>query len=100
MSGWYRLSGAGLILELHVQPGAARTEVAGLHGGRLKLRLAARASDGRANAALLEFIAVQLGAAKRDVSIETGMTSRRKRVRVVGAARGPETLLAGKDIRA
>lgn len=100
MSSWYRFSGQGLILELHVQPGAARTEVAGLHGGRLKLRLAARASDGRANAALLEFIAAQLGAAKRDVSIETGATSRRKRVRVIGAARGPETLLTGKEAHA
>ncbi len=31
------------MLELHVQPGAKRTEVAGLHGDRLKIRLAARA---------------------------------------------------------
>lgn len=77
-----------------MQPGAARTEVAGLHGGRLKLRLAARASEGSANAALVEFIAAQLGAAKRDVSIEVGATSRRKRVKVVGASRAPEALLA------
>lgn len=82
------------MLELHVQPGAARTEVVGLHDGRLKLRLAARATDGRANAALVEFIAAQLGAAKRDVSIEAGASTRRKRVRVSGATRPPEALLA------
>ena len=96
MNDWYRHAGDDLVLELHVQPGAARTEVAGLHDGRLKVRLAARASDGRANAALVEFIAAQLGAAKRDVSIETGLSARRKRVRVIGAARAAETLLHAK----
>jgi uncharacterized protein (TIGR00251 family) len=100
VSRWYRRAEEALVLELHVQPGATRTEVAGLHDGRLKVRLAARASDGRANAALLEFIAARLGAAKRDVSIEAGATSRRKRVRVVGAVCAPETLLAAKAARA
>jgi uncharacterized protein (TIGR00251 family) len=80
------------LLELHVQPGAARTEVAGLYGGRLKLRLAARAVDGKANAALIEFIAERLGAARRDVTIESGRTGRAKRVAVRNAKRGPEAL--------
>lgn len=69
-----------LVLELHVQPGASRTEVAGLHGERLKIRLAAPASDGRANQALIEFLARELGVAKRDVRIASGAASRRKRV--------------------
>ena len=89
-----RRAGERWLLELHVQPGAARTEVAGVHDGRLKLRLAARAVDGRANAALTEFIAGRLGAAKRDVTIEAGAASRRKRVSVTSAARTPEALLA------
>lgn len=96
MSRWYRRADQALMLELHVQPGATRTEVAGLHDGRLKVRLAARANGGRANAALLEFLAARLGAAKRNVSIAAGATSRRKRVRVVGAVCAPETLLAAK----
>jgi len=37
-----------VILELHVQPGASRSEFAGEHGGRLKVRLAAPATEGRA----------------------------------------------------
>jgi len=69
-----------VVLELHVQPGASRTEVAGAHGERLKIRLAARATDGRANAALIEFLARELGVARRDVSIASGAASRRKRV--------------------
>lgn len=82
-----------LLLEVHVQPGAARDEVKGLHGGRLKIRLSARAVEGAANAALIEFLAARLGAAKRDVAILAGVTSRVKRVAVRGARCGPEALL-------
>lgn len=77
-----------LVLELHVQPGASRTEVAGRHGDRLKIRLAAPASEGRANEALVEFLARELGVAKRDVKITAGASSRRKRVVVEGTS-GP-----------
>lgn len=63
-----------------------------MHGGRLKLRLAARAVEGQANAALVEFIADRLGAARRDVTIDTGGGARIKRVVVRGAKRGPEAL--------
>jgi uncharacterized protein (TIGR00251 family) len=71
-----------LILHIHVQPGARRTEVAGPHGGSLKIRVAAPALEDRANDALVEFIAEKLGVAKRDVSIASGARSREKRVEV------------------
>ena len=74
-----------MILELHVQPGAARTEFAGEHGGRLKLRLAAPPVDGKANAALVAFLAEYYGVAKRNVRIVAGANSRRKRVIIEGA---------------
>ena len=77
-----------------MQPGAARTGIAGLHGGRLKLRLAARAVDGAANAALIEFLAARFEVAKRDVLIVAGAHTRAKRVAVTGSRRGPEALLA------
>lgn len=89
---WHRLEGGRLVLELHVQPGAARTEVAGVHGERLKIRLAARALDGAANACLIELLAERLGAAKRGVEILSGASARRKRVAVRGARRGAEAL--------
>jgi len=91
---WWHARGDGLVLELHVQPGAARTGVAGVHGGRLKVRVAARATEGEANAALVEFLASRLGVPKRAVSIEAGAGSRAKRVRVQGANGDPEALLA------
>ena len=76
------------VLELHVQPGAKRTGVAGMHGERIKIRLAAPATEGRANEALIEFLAEQFGVAKRDVRILSGMKSRDKRVAIEGDAKG------------
>jgi len=75
-------------LELHVQPGAKRTEVAGMHGERIKIRLAAPPTEGRANEALIEFLADEFGVAKRDIRILSGMKSRDKRVLIEGDAKG------------
>ncbi len=79
---WRREDGDALVLTLHVQPGASRTEVAGLHGDALKVRLAAPPVDGRANDALLRFLADAFGVPVRQVALIAGETSRRKRVRV------------------
>jgi uncharacterized protein (TIGR00251 family) len=68
------------ILDLHVQPGASRTEFAGQHGGRLKVRIQEKASDGRANDALIDFLAAHYGVPKRKVRIASGLKSRQKRV--------------------
>jgi uncharacterized protein (TIGR00251 family) len=69
-----------VILELHVQPGASRTEFAGKHGERIKVRLAARAVDGKANEALIEFLALHFRVRKSSVRIAAGLKSRQKRV--------------------
>jgi hypothetical protein len=73
-----------LILELHVQPGAARSEFAGRHGERIKVRLAAPAVEGKANAALIAFLAGHFGVPRRNVRIAAGLKSRRKRVVIEG----------------
>lgn len=69
-----------MILELHVQPGASRTEFAGMHGDRVKVRLAARAAGGKANQALIEFLASHFKVRKSSVRIAAGLKSRQKRV--------------------
>jgi uncharacterized protein (TIGR00251 family) len=71
---------------LHVQPRAVRTELAGLHGGALKVRLSAPPVDGAANDALIRFIALRLGVPRRAVTVERGATSREKTVKVEGIA--------------
>jgi hypothetical protein len=74
-----------VILDLHVQPGASRTEFAGKHGERLKVRLQARAVEGKANEALIEFLAAHFRVPRRNVRIVSGLKSRRKRVEIVPA---------------
>lgn len=81
---WLVATGDGVTLRLHIQPGAKKTEVVGLHGEALKIRLAAPPVDGKANACLLAFIAERLGVAKSAVSLLSGDTSRAKRVHVIG----------------
>ena len=93
MSGWYRCNGDVLTLTLHIQPGAKRTDVAGLHGEALKIRLAAPPIEGRANEALLKFIAEAFGVPLRQVELKQGGQSRHKVVAVTGSNVVPESLL-------
>lgn len=74
----------GVLIRVHVVPRASKTETAGLQGDALKVRLQAPPVDGKANAALCGFIAGELGAPKRSVSVVSGMTSRDKTVFVSG----------------
>ena len=71
-----------IVLELHVQPGAKKTGFAGMHGERRKVRLAAPPVEGKANEALIEFLAAEYGVPKRNVTIEAGLQSRPNRVRI------------------
>lgn len=84
MADWLQAQGENVVLTLHIQPGAKKTEVAGIHGDALKIRLAAPPVDGKANDALLAFVAQSLGLAKRNVVLLSGQTSRSKRVGVNG----------------
>ncbi|MEP7327632.1 MAG: DUF167 domain-containing protein [Betaproteobacteria bacterium] len=79
---WRRDDGTALVLTLHVQPGAARTQVVGIHGDALKLKLAAPPVDGKANDALLHFLADAFGVPLRQVTLVRGQTTRAKVVRV------------------
>lgn len=85
MAEWLRESSGRTTLTLHIQPGAKKTEVAGIHGDALKIRLAAPPVDGKANAALIEFVADRLGLAKSAVALKSGQTSRRKVLEIVAA---------------
>jgi uncharacterized protein (TIGR00251 family) len=85
----------GVQLHLHVQPGARTTALAGQHGEAIKVRLAALPVDGRANEALLAFVAQSAGVARRDVALVRGASSRQKVVLVTGltVARATELFL-------
>jgi uncharacterized protein (TIGR00251 family) len=71
-----------VLLHLHVVPGAARTEIAGLHGDRLKIRVRAPAADGAANRELLRFLADLFEVGPSYLEIVRGASDRRKTVRL------------------
>lgn len=95
MSWCVQAADGSLILTLHIQPGARKTEIVGLHGEALKIRLAAPPVDGKANAALLGFLAKACGVSKSAVELVSGDTSRAKRVRLRGADPARVAGLAG-----
>ena len=87
---WRREDGAALVLTLHVQPGAKRTEVAGTYGDALRICLAAPPVDGKANALLLRFLADAFGVPLRHVTLVRGESSRAKVVRIEAPSRRPD----------
>lgn len=78
----------GIELAIKVVPGASRSEVAGVLGDRLKVRVAAPAEGGKANRAVVALVKKWLGA--RDVEIVAGLSGREKTVRVSGVLEIPE----------
>lgn len=91
--GWYRRNGEVITLTLHVQPGAKRSEIVGLHGEALKIKLAAPPIEGRANEALLKFIADLFVVPLRNTELKQGGQSRHKVVAITGSLIEPESLL-------
>ncbi len=93
MADWFRTNGGIITLTLHVQPGAKRSEITGLHGDALKLKLAAPPVEGRANEALLRFIADLFEVPLRQVELKQGGQSRHKVVAITDSKVAPESLL-------
>ena len=88
---WRRVGADGSItLTIHAQPGAKRTEVAGVHGNCLKIRIAAPAVEGRANDTLVAFLAESFGVPRRNVTLLRGETGRRKTLRIASPAARPD----------
>jgi len=73
-----------MVLRVRVTPRAGRDALAGWHDGVLRVRLAAPPVDGRANAALIRFVASTLRIPARDVRLLAGESSRHKRLAVSG----------------
>src|SRR5262249_58076234 len=91
---WVVPEGGGSLLRVHVRPGASRPGVAGLHGGALALRVAARPIEGAANREVLAVIATALEVAPSAGGVVAGARGRGKRGRVrgVGPAGGGRRL--------
>lgn len=83
---WLETTAKGLRLRIHAQPGAKRSETAGLHGDALKVRLQAPPVEGRANDELIKFLAKRLGCRRQQISLVSGELSREKVVIIEGLA--------------
>lgn len=91
MTGWHRWDGADLLLDVRVQPRAARDAFA-LEAGRLRVRTTAPPVDGAANEHLCRWLAKEFGVAPSRVSLVRGATSREKSFRIAAPARVPAAL--------
>lgn len=76
----------GVRLLLHIQPRAARTEIAGRYGDAIKVRIKSPPIDGLANEELLRFLADRFGVPSGSIELVSGHAARRKSVHVLGVS--------------
>ena len=69
-------------LKLRVVPNAKRNEVVGTYGEALKVKIQAPATEGKANAALCEYLASVLGVPVRAITLVAGEKSRDKVIEI------------------
>ena len=73
----------GVIFKVKVQPGVAKNEIVGVQGDALKIKIGAPAVKGKANKALVDFLAEKLGVKKSEIEITSGRTSKIKKIKVI-----------------
>ncbi len=78
-----------VLLDLYVQPRSSRNGLVGIHDNSVKLAITAPPVDGKANAAVVNFLASFLGLKKKDIEIKHGLNSRNKGV-LIGVLDGEE----------
>lgn len=74
-----------VIIDVHVMPNAAKTQIQGLHDGALRVRLKAPPVDGKANLALQAWLAQTMGIPRGAIELVRGDTARRKQLRVAAS---------------
>ncbi len=75
---------SGLVVSLHVQPNAPKSEVIGEFNGALKIKIKAPPVDGKANSEIQRFLSELLGVAKNQIEILKGDKSKQKKVLIRG----------------
>ena len=95
MSLILRATTSGCTLNVRVHPGARRNAITGIHDGALKISLTTPPTDGRANAALIAFLAETLNIPRAAITLTTGATSRSKTLHLEGLT--PDALTAALE---
>jgi uncharacterized protein len=78
------LPGGGVRLSVQIQPNAKKTEVVGILEDALKIKLAAQPIEGKANEALVKWLAGALGVPRSAVALTHGQTNKKKLLEVAG----------------
>lgn len=86
-------------IPVHVQPNARRNEVLGFEDGVLRVRIAAPPVKGKANKELVDFLSKLLGVSKGSITIEKGLTSRRKVIAIYGLSQAKILQRLGDESR-
>ena len=81
-----------LTLYCHIQPGAKNTQLVGQYNQRLKIQLKAAPVDGKANKALIDFLAKLLKCHRSSIHLKSGANNRQKTLIVNGVTELPELL--------
>lgn len=87
---WYRRDGEDLLLFLKIQPRSGKDAFGEIMEDTRKLRIKAPPVDGKANAYLVKYLAKKFGVPKTRVIVESGLSSRNKRIRIKGCNRLPD----------
>jgi uncharacterized protein (TIGR00251 family) len=91
----YRWQGQDLILHCHLQPKAAKDEIVGPHGDRLKLRITAPPVDGKANTHLIKWLSKLCKVPQSQISILQGELGRQKTLLIRAPVIVPDALQVG-----
>lgn len=75
-----------IILTIYLQPGAKQSEVCGTHDGNIKIKVNSPPIDGKANAALIRFLANYLDIPKSSIKLVSGQKSRIKKLKLIGVS--------------
>jgi len=92
MAEFYAWCDGNLLLRVKVQPKASRSKFCEILDDRLKIRISAAPTDGKANQQLIQFLARQFRVSKSQVSLLSGETSREKRFMIVAPEQIPAEL--------
>ena len=85
-----------VILEVLISPKAKANQIIGLHDSRLKMKIAAPPTDGKANKELIRFLAVTLDISASQIEITAGYTSKKKTLSITGITKDAvEALIKG-----
>lgn len=76
------IAGSAVIFAVKVVPGSSKTCFEGVYGDMLKVKLSAAPEKGKANEALVDFLAEKLGIKKKFIKVVSGQTSKTKKIAV------------------